>query len=95
MIRINSTWVGLVSFLVVIVISICGVCSQLNVTIPNQFGTNIHFTEAPKGALEMLAGAGWQRIRMDFFWAGIETKKGVYDFSVRENTLLFNSYMFF
>ncbi len=48
-------------------------------TVPNGFGVNIHFTGDPKD-LDMIADAGFQFIRMDLTWAGVERKKGVYNF---------------
>jgi len=48
-------------------------------TIPNGFGVNIHFTGEPKD-LDLIAEAGFRFIRMDFSWSGIERQKGVYNF---------------
>lgn len=50
-------------------------------------GVNIHFTHAKPGELEMLAAGGFRFVRMDFFWAGIEQQKGVYDFSAYDHLL--------
>jgi len=44
-------------------------------------GTNIHFTKPLAGEMDMLAGTGWQFIRMDLTWSETEREKGVYDFS--------------
>jgi hypothetical protein len=44
-------------------------------------GVNIHFTDPQPGELEMIAAAGFKWVRMDLTWAGIERKKGEYDFS--------------
>lgn len=49
--------------------------------VPDGFGVNIHFTGAPKQDLDGLAKLGVRWIRMDFFWAGIEKTRGVYDFT--------------
>ncbi len=48
-------------------------------TIPNGFGVNIHFTGAPRD-LDLIQAGGFRVIRMDFGWSGIEREKGVYDF---------------
>lgn len=49
--------------------------------IPDCLGVNIHFTDPKPGELEMLAGAGFKWVRMDFSWGATERKKGEYDFS--------------
>jgi hypothetical protein len=48
-------------------------------TIPNGFGVNIHFTGDPKD-LDLIFDGGFRVIRMDFSWSRIERQKGVYDF---------------
>ena len=48
--------------------------------IPDGFGTNIHFRGEPKD-LDMIRDGGFKFIRMDLTWAGVERKKGVYDFA--------------
>jgi hypothetical protein len=48
-------------------------------TIPNGFGVNIHFTGDPQD-LDLIRDGGLRVIRMDFSWSGIERQKGVYDF---------------
>ncbi len=48
-------------------------------TIPNGFGVNIHFTGLPKD-LTMIAEAGFKFIRMDLVWSSVEKTKGEYDF---------------
>jgi hypothetical protein len=48
-------------------------------TIPNGFGVNIHFTGDPQD-LDRIREGGFRVIRMDFSWSGIERQKGVYDF---------------
>ncbi|MCL2625042.1 MAG: hypothetical protein FWD31_15380, partial [Planctomycetaceae bacterium] len=55
-----------------------------SMVIPDGLGYNIHFTDARPGELEMLAESGATIVRMDFFWAGTEREKGVYDFSAFE-----------
>ena len=46
-------------------------------------GVNIHFTSALPGEMHQISQA-YQIIRMDFSWATIETKPGVYNFSKYE-----------
>ena len=48
-------------------------------TIPNGFGTNIHFRGEPED-LDLIQDGGFKFIRMDLSWGGVERKKGVYDF---------------
>lgn len=54
---------------------------------PDGLGVNIHFTHAKPGELEMIAAAGFKWIRMDLDWAGIEQKKGEYNFSAYDRLL--------
>lgn len=49
--------------------------------IPNGVGVNIHFVRGHTNDLDMIAGAGFKFIRMDFSWSGTERKKGEYDWS--------------
>jgi hypothetical protein len=49
--------------------------------LPAGVGVNIHFTRGQEQDLDLIAAAGCKWIRMDFFWAGIERKKGEYDWS--------------
>jgi hypothetical protein len=46
----------------------------------SRLGVNIHFTSDDQ-ALDIIAAAGFSRVRMDLGWSGVETVKGVYDFS--------------
>jgi MYXO-CTERM domain-containing protein len=46
----------------------------------SRLGVNIHFTSDDK-ALDIIAAAGFSRVRMDLGWSGVETTKGVYDFT--------------
>ena len=46
----------------------------------SRLGVNIHFTSDDK-ALDIIAAAGFSRVRMDLGWGGVEQSKGVYDFS--------------
>jgi polysaccharide biosynthesis protein PslG len=46
----------------------------------SRLGVNIHFT-SDNQALDIIAAAGFSRVRMDLGWQGVETTKGVYDFS--------------
>jgi hypothetical protein len=49
------------------------------ITVPNGFGVNIHFTSEPKD-LDLIAEGGFKFIRMDLSWSGVERQKGIYDF---------------
>jgi hypothetical protein len=55
--------------------------------VPDGLGVNIHFTDPRPGEMEMLAGAGFKFVRMDFTWGGTERKKGEYDFARYEALL--------
>jgi hypothetical protein len=46
----------------------------------SRLGVNIHFT-SDNQALDIIAAAGFSRVRMDLGWSGVETTQGVYDFS--------------
>jgi len=46
----------------------------------SRLAVNIHFTSDDRG-LDIARAAGFTVVRMDLEWAGIESKKGVYDFS--------------
>jgi hypothetical protein len=46
----------------------------------SRLGVNIHFTSDDE-ALDIIAAAGFSRVRMDLGWSGVETTKGTYDFS--------------
>ncbi len=46
----------------------------------DDLGVNIHFT-TDDHALDIIAAAGFSRVRMDLGWSGVETTAGVYDFS--------------
>ncbi len=58
----------------------------LNV-VPEGLGVNIHFTDPKPGEMEMLAGAGFRVVRMDFGWDATERDKGRYDFSAYDRLL--------
>ena len=49
--------------------------------LPQGVGVNIHFTRGHERDLDLIAAAGLKFVRMDFGWAGIERKKGEYDWS--------------
>jgi hypothetical protein len=49
--------------------------------IPAGVGVNIHFVKGHERDLDMIAAAGFKFVRMDFTWAGIERKRGEYDWS--------------
>lgn len=50
-------------------------------------GVNIHFTDPRPGEMEMLAGAGFEWVRMDFGWGGIERERGKYEFGAYDRLL--------
>ena len=56
-------------------------------TVPEQMGVNIHFTDPRPGEMDMLAAAGFKWVRMDLGWNGTEQKKGEYDFSAYDRLL--------
>src|SRR3954447_22524486 len=49
--------------------------------LPAGVGVNIHFVTGNERDLDLIAAAGFKFIRMDFGWASIEKKNGVYDWS--------------
>ncbi len=46
----------------------------------SRLGVNIHFTSDDK-ALDIIAAAGFSRVRMDLGWSAVEQTQGAYDFS--------------
>src|SRR5215472_953238 len=50
-------------------------------TIPAGLGINIHLVEPQQRDIERIATARFAFVRLDFPWADIEHRKGVYDFS--------------
>ena len=55
--------------------------------LPDGLGVNIHFTDPRPGEIEMLAGAAFKWVRMDFAWGAIERRKGEYDFAAYERLM--------
>ena len=55
--------------------------------VPDALGVNIHFTDPKPGEMEMLAGAGFRWVRMDFNWGGTERKAGEYDFGAYDRLM--------
>ena len=55
--------------------------------LPAGVGVNIHFVTGHEQDLDMIAGAGFKFVRMDFAWGGIEARKGEYDWSGYEELL--------
>ena len=49
-----------------------------SLVLPQGVGVNIHFVTGHEGDLDLIQAAGFKFIRMDFGWAGIETRKGEY-----------------
>lgn len=56
-------------------------------TVPEGLGVNIHFTHPQPGEMEMLEGAGFRWLRMDFAWGATEREKGRYDFQAYDHLL--------
>jgi polysaccharide biosynthesis protein PslG len=50
-------------------------------SLPTPVGVNIHFKGEPKAELDLIRDAGFRLARMDLFWAEVERRAGVYDFS--------------
>ena len=46
--------------------------------IPAGVGVNIHFTRGRERDLDLIAGAGFKFVRMDFSWQSTEPKPGEY-----------------
>jgi len=55
--------------------------------LPAGVGVNIHFVTGHEQDLNLIAGAGFKFVRMDFQWSGIETRKDQYDWSGYEELL--------
>jgi polysaccharide biosynthesis protein PslG len=55
--------------------------------LPAGVGVNIHFVTGHEQDLDLIAGAGFKFVRMDFAWGGIETRQGEYDWSGYEELL--------
>lgn len=77
-----------------VVIGLCFAASALAAgsglpapVVPDCLGVNIHFTGRNDKHVAKIAEGGFKFIRMDFWWSGIETKKGVYDFTAHEQLL--------
>jgi hypothetical protein len=49
--------------------------------LPAGVGVNIHFVTGQEKDLDLIAGAGFKFIRMDFGWEAIETSKGQYNWA--------------
>lgn len=49
--------------------------------LPAGVGVNIHFNRGHEADLDLIAAAGIKVVRMDLGWAGIERRKGEYDWS--------------
>jgi len=55
--------------------------------LPAGVGVNIHFVTGHEKDLDLIAGAGFKFVRMDFAWGGIETREGEYDWTGYEELL--------
>ena len=49
--------------------------------LPAGVGVNIHFVTGQEKDLDLIAGAGFKFVRMDFGWEAIETSKGQYNWA--------------
>jgi hypothetical protein len=49
--------------------------------LPQGVGVNIHFNRGHEADLDLIAAAGIKIVRMDLGWAGIERRRGEYDWS--------------
>lgn len=54
---------------------------NLDPTVPDSMGVEIHFTDPRPGEMRALAAAGFHWIRMDLAWSATETTPGHYDFA--------------
>lgn len=50
-------------------------------TVPEPFGVNVYFTQAPAAELDQLQATGVTWVRMDLRWDQVERERGRYDFS--------------
>jgi hypothetical protein len=55
--------------------------------VPAGVGVNIHFVTGHEQDLDMIAGAGFKFVRMDFHWGAVEPRKGEYDWTGYEALL--------
>jgi polysaccharide biosynthesis protein PslG len=69
------------SFLLLLVGASLNAADLPESVLPQGVGVNIHFARGHAGDLDFIAAAGFRFVRMDFGWAGIERKKGEYDWS--------------
>jgi hypothetical protein len=83
-ISVLGAWVVLVCWLRVLP---CAAEEPRGFVVPYGLGVNIHFTDPKPGEMEMLAGAGFRIVRMDFAWDATEREKGRYDFSAYDRLL--------
>jgi hypothetical protein len=84
-IPVLESWVVLVCWLRILP---CAAAETLpGPVVPEGLGVNIHFTDPKPGEMEMLAGAGFRVVRMDFGWDATEPDKGRYDFSAYDRLL--------
>ena len=59
------------------------ICAPIDLdnSIPESIGMDIHFVDPRPGEMEMLAAAGVRWVRIDFAWENTEVAAGQYDFS--------------
>ncbi len=55
--------------------------------LPEGVGVNIHFNRGHAADLDLIAAAGFKFVRMDLGWAGIERRRGEYDWSACEELI--------
>lgn len=55
--------------------------------LPAGVGVNIHFVTGQEKDLDLIAGAGFKFVRMDFHWEAIETSKGEYNWAGYDDLL--------
>jgi len=79
--RQRQTSVNLLFRILLTIFPLTAIGQLPELVLPQGVGVNIHFTRGHHRDLDMMAAAGFRAVRMDFGWAGIERKKGEYDWS--------------
>lgn len=70
------------TLILISMLALTGAAADLpSLVMPQGMGVNIHFARGHERDLDLIASAGFKFIRMDLGWAGIERKKGEYDWS--------------
>jgi hypothetical protein len=81
----RSIVLGLALSLILLAPRVVGSPVDFPAAIPDGIGVNIHFLEARRGEMDMLAASGARWARMDFVWDEIEKAPSQYDFSRYDN----------